>query len=296
MATVRKRGSSYTVTVSMGYSETGKHHRKNTTFTPPEGVSDAKALKLANEFAILWESKIKGFVSLDENKTFRELSEWYYSNLAPSVLKESTLLSDKNLIEDYALPTIGNVKLKNITPHMLDGFFHELQINGATKQRYILKDPHALDGKKNWLTTKKGFSSAIGARLAKGQVAEKKTCERIAEALGVKFSDLFVDGVKSRALSPATVIRIRKCVTSILSAAVRKEIMTRNPASKTTPISSVAYEAKSFLDEEQSIILLNALNDCNLQFKTMITTLLFTGMRGGELCLNIPRERARAYA
>jgi hypothetical protein len=64
------------------------------------------------------------------------------------VLKESTLLSDKSLIEDYALPTIGNVKLKNITPHMLDGFFHQMSISGAIKQRYKLRDPHALDGKK----------------------------------------------------------------------------------------------------------------------------------------------------
>ena len=283
MAHVRERNGTFTITCSLGYDEIGKQIRKYTTFTPPPDVTPGKALKLAQQYAALWEDKLKGYISLDENQNFRKLCDWYYENIAPTVLKETVLMNNRNLLEVYAMPTLGNVKLKNLTPHMLDGFFHELLTNGRVKQLYKLKNIHALDGKKKWLSKEKHASSVTVARLAKGLTAEKEVCERIAAAMDIRFSDMFIDGVESRALSPATVTRVRKNISSILSAAVRKEILTRNPVSKTTPM-SVRQEAEAFLDEEQSVILLDALNGCNQQFKTMITTLLFTGMRGGELC------------
>lgn len=283
MATVRKRGNSFTITCSLGYDEQGKQIRKFTTYTPPSGVTEGKALKLAKQYAALWEDKIKGYVSLDENRTFRELADWYYENVAPSVLKETVLIGNRNLLRVYAMPTIGHIKLKNLSPQVLDSFFHELAVNGRVKQLYKLKNTNALNGKKVWLAKEKCACSRTIARLAKGLMAEKATCERIAAGLSKELSDIFVDCTSSRALSPATVAHVRNDISAVLSAAARREIITRNPISKTTPI-SISRKAGDFLDEEQSAMLLNALNDCDLQFKTMITTLLFTGMRGGELC------------
>jgi hypothetical protein len=70
MASIRKRGgvskdAAYQISVSMGYDANGK------------------AEKLAREYAALWESKIRGFISLDENRTFAELFEWFFSTVAP---------------------------------------------------------------------------------------------------------------------------------------------------------------------------------------------------------------------
>ena len=81
------------------------------------GVSAGKAEKLAQQYAALWEDKLKGYVSLDENQTFRKLADWYFENVAPTRLKETVLLNNKNMLEIYAMPTIGNVKLKHLTPH-----------------------------------------------------------------------------------------------------------------------------------------------------------------------------------
>ena len=100
MATVRQRGGTFTITCSLGYDELGKHIRKYTTYTPPPDVTPGKAEKLAKQYAALWEDELKGFVSLDENQTFRKLAEWYYETVAPSVLKERVLFSDRKLMED----------------------------------------------------------------------------------------------------------------------------------------------------------------------------------------------------
>ena len=43
--------------VSMGYDMEGKQIRKTTTFTPPDGVTEGKAEKLARAYAYLYFSK-----------------------------------------------------------------------------------------------------------------------------------------------------------------------------------------------------------------------------------------------
>lgn len=42
MPSIKKRGDSYRIMVSLGYDMEGKQVRKTTTFTPPEGVTPAK--------------------------------------------------------------------------------------------------------------------------------------------------------------------------------------------------------------------------------------------------------------
>jgi hypothetical protein len=87
-------------------------------------------------------------VSLDENRTVSELCEWYYTVVAPNVLKPNILITYRKGIYDHIIPRIGREKLKNITPTMLDGVFHELQINGSIERHYRLKDISLFDGVK----------------------------------------------------------------------------------------------------------------------------------------------------
>lgn len=66
--------------------------RKQRLINPPENVTAGKAEKLARQYADVWENKIKGYVALDENRTFRELADWYYESVAPNRLKPHTLI------------------------------------------------------------------------------------------------------------------------------------------------------------------------------------------------------------
>jgi hypothetical protein len=107
MASIRKRGGArgdvtYQISVSMGYDANGKQQRKFTTFTPPPNVTAGKAKKLAQEYATLWEERIRGYVSLDENRTLEDLAEWYYSTVAPNTLKPNILITYRQGIYSYS--------------------------------------------------------------------------------------------------------------------------------------------------------------------------------------------------
>lgn len=295
MASIRKRGDTFTITCYMGYDEQGRQRKKTTTYRPPEGVTAGKAEKLARAFAATWEDKIKGFVSLDENRTFHDLAEWYYENIAPQTLKPNVRIDHHSMVYTYVMPSLARVKLKDITPVMLDTLFQNLAVNGRVKDTYRLRDGQELPkGKSNSRLTgqmsiseiarQTGLSRHTLQRLSDGHGIEKETAQRIADFLNVRFTDMFVTSVEDRGLRANSVSRIKRCLSSIFTAAVQKEIMRRNPISNTVLIKHEPA-ATSWLDEQQTMQVIAALDEQpDFQFKVMINTLLFTGMRGGELC------------
>jgi len=280
---VKKRGKSFTLTVSMGYDGNGKQIMKHTTYYPPEGVTDAKAEKLANEQWVLWKNELENKISLDENQTFAELVEWYYEMIAPIVLKSSVIPVNRRCLKNYILPTLGRVQLKNITPSMLTIMFSNLRKTGRLKQVYKLADGQKIDkDKQKAIIVNCGMIPVTLKRICEGNNVSEAYAKKIAAYLNKPFKSLF-ELSSNQELSAATVKRIKNIISAIFSEAVRNEIMHRNPCTYAkTP--RTKKTAESFLDEQQALMLLNAL-DCqkDLQFKVMITLLIYTGMRAGEL-------------
>ena len=200
MASIRKRGETFTITVYMGYDEQGKQRKKTTTFRPPDGVTAGKAEKLAKAFAATWEEKIRGYVALDENRTFSELAEWYYSTVAPQTLKPNVLVNYRKGIYDHIVPVIGREKLKNITPPMLDSLFAELQHSGNMEQHFRLKDKAMFDGmKRQELADKAGIEKTTLYTMLGGGTVSRATAEKVAAALGLKIDKVF-DGASTNNL------------------------------------------------------------------------------------------------
>ena len=100
-------------------------------------ASSGGCLLYTSQYAAVWEEKIKGYVALDENRTFAELAAWYYETVAPVALKGNVLIDNKSMIDTYIMPTLARKKLKEITPTMLDTLFAELLKNGRTKDTYL---------------------------------------------------------------------------------------------------------------------------------------------------------------
>ena len=291
MASIRKRGETFTVTAYMGYDKEGRQIKKTTTYRPPDGVTAGKAEKLAKQFAAVWEEKIKGFVALDENRTFEELTKWYYESVAPVALKGNILIDNKTMIYTYVMPTLARKKLKDITPAMLDTLFTDLLQNGRVKDTYKLKDGCTLPkGRLSGISISSisrdtKLSRHTVTRLSQGHGIEKENAEKIADCLGVKFDDFFETAVEDRGLAESSVSRIKRCLSAIFTAAVKKEIMRRNPCSNTISLKKKSKAPATFLDETQTLNLIAALDEQNdFQFKVQINALLYTGMRGGELC------------
>lgn len=284
MASIRKRGDTFTITAYMGYDEQGRQRKKTTTYRPPDGVTPGKAEKLAKQYAAVWEEKIRGYVALDENRTLSELAEWYYSTVAPSVLKAKTLENYKGEIERHVLPYIGREKLKNISPPMLDRLFSDLQKGGNLETHYRLKDKALFDGiKRETFYEKAGVSRSVMYKVIAGSSTRKDNAEKIAAALDMKLEQAF-DDVGGKGLTGATVNKIKLNLSAIFTAAVKKEIMRRNPCKLATP-PKVDTKPAEYLDEKQCHVFLQALHEQDdFQLEVICNVLLATGMRSGELC------------
>ena len=304
MASIRKRGKTFTITVYMGYDKTGKQIKKTTTYHPPEGVTTGKAEKLAYQYAILWEDEIKKLSNLNANKSLEELITWYYQDIAPTILKNNILINtelvirtkaliinNKNIIETYILPKLGHKKIKEITPTLLDSLFLNLLRGGRTKQTYKLQKGVIIpSGRKSKTNIAKiayntGLSRNTITRLIQGKGIRKENAIKIANYLCIPFQKMFITTTECKALSESTVSRIKHCLSAIFTSAVKKEIIYRNPCLNTITLRKKSQTPAVYLDETQALNLINALDNQNdFQFKVQIITLLFTGMRGGELC------------
>ena len=109
MASIRKRGSSYLLVVSMGYDYKGNRIRpKQKTVHPSEGLTPKQKEKWLNEQAILFERECKGLPQeVDRSITLAKYTELWLQTIAPGKLAKSTLARDRQDIHRF-LPVLGH--------------------------------------------------------------------------------------------------------------------------------------------------------------------------------------------
>ena len=129
MASIRKRGNSYTVTVSCGYDSKGKKIMETATFTPDPKWSEECARKAAEKFAVRFEDKIKAGGSAAGDKiTFEKFSNTFFTDMeASGALAKSTMADYRQRLNDRIIPVLGQVKLAQITNHTVKEFLNELR-------------------------------------------------------------------------------------------------------------------------------------------------------------------------
>ena len=117
MASIRKRGSSYLLVVSMGYDYKGNRIKpKQRTVHPPEGLTPKQREKWLNEQAVLFERECKGLPQeVDRSITLAKYTELWFQTIAPGKLAKSTLARERQDIDRF-LPVLGNLKLTELRP------------------------------------------------------------------------------------------------------------------------------------------------------------------------------------
>ena len=117
MASIRKRGSSYLLVVSMGYDYKGNRIKpKQKTVHPPEGLTPKQREKWLNEQAVLFERECKGLPQeVDRSITLAKYTELWFQTIAPGKLAKSTLARKRQDIDRF-LPVLGNLKLIELRP------------------------------------------------------------------------------------------------------------------------------------------------------------------------------------
>lgn len=91
MASIKKRGDSYLVTVSMGYNHKGKKITKSKTFNKPSKMTHKKWEKEIQKLSIQYELEVQKGLHLSSNVTLEEFTERWFENYGNIQLKTKTL-------------------------------------------------------------------------------------------------------------------------------------------------------------------------------------------------------------
>lgn len=89
--------------------------------------------------------------------------------------------------------------------------------------------------------------------------------------------------LEQKPLAPKTIQDHHRLISKILNTAIRWELLNRNVAERADP-PKVPYREQKCMDEMEIKRMLFLLNREPIQYRTMISLLVFTGMRRGELC------------
>lgn len=129
---LKKPNNHFRIIVSLGYGANGRQIRKTTTFKAPEGTTPKIAEKLANEFAVDFERKVRGNLEFADNMRFSELCEQYFNLYAKNELKGVTAYTYQGQVKNHLLPEFGSLRLKNFTPNRISNYFAKLKLQPQT--------------------------------------------------------------------------------------------------------------------------------------------------------------------
>lgn len=209
MASIRKRGNSYLIVVSMGYDHTGKRIKpRQKTIHPPQDLTPKAKEKWLDEEAMLFERECRNLPP-DQNRciTLAEYTEMWLKEIAPVKLAKTTIARDKQDIVRF-LPELGHIKLVDLRPDHFRKFYARLRQQksvqyGKPLSEHTVEGVHAclcgilsdaveggfLDHNPAWRTYK-----YTGTKKKKKLVADEETTQKLIAALeeeSIKYETYF---------------------------------------------------------------------------------------------------------
>lgn len=97
MATITKRGGTYRIKVSCGYSADGRQITRSTTWKPDPGMTKRQEEKELNHQAVLFEERVKTGQFIGSNIKFADFVETWFKDYAEKQLRPKTLLGYKKM-------------------------------------------------------------------------------------------------------------------------------------------------------------------------------------------------------
>lgn len=288
MATIKQRGDSYKITVSCGYDLNGKQIRRHLTWTPEPGMTKRQLQKELDRQAVLFEEKCRNGQVLDGNIKFVDFAEKWFADYAEKQLWPTTVAGYRWALK-RTLPAIGHIRLDKLRPHHLMEFYNNLSESGVREDtRYCSAvDFKALLKKrgmtKRALAEQAGVSVYVLDSVTRGANISAASAHKVVSALQLPLDKVFLPAGEKDTLAVSTVLHHHRLISSMLSTAVKWQLIFSNPCSRVVLPKNKHKEAV-YLDEEQAADLLAALDKESMQHQVIVKLLLFTGMRRGELC------------
>lgn len=132
MATIRKRGDSYSIRVSCGYDTNGKHKEQAMTWKPEPGMTKRQIEKELQRQAVLFEESVAHGYKTTAVK-FQDFAEEWFEEYAKLNLRSTTYERMRQLTH-RVYPAIGHLRMDKITARQLQGFVNSLVKEGANEK------------------------------------------------------------------------------------------------------------------------------------------------------------------
>ena len=207
MASIRKRGNSYLIVVSMGYDCAGNRLKSmQQTVHPPAGMTPKQTEKWLNEQAVLFERECHHKPQPVQQLTLAKYIDLWLADIAPGKLAKSTIRRDRQDIERI-LPALGHYKLTELRPEHFRNFYAELRkaIRPDTKKplsEYTIEGVHATLCSILSDAVESGFLShnpawrtyRYAGRKCEKKIADEETAQKIIAALegeSIKYETYF---------------------------------------------------------------------------------------------------------
>ncbi len=130
MASIQKRGDSYLIVASTGYTSGGKKMRKTMTWTPAPDMTARQIEKEVQRQALLFEERVKSGAALDGTMKLSDFyALWFEQHALPNLAPKTNLEYGKLWWRiDKAL---GHIRIDKIRPTHLQQFYQNLQEDGV---------------------------------------------------------------------------------------------------------------------------------------------------------------------
>ena len=293
MASIRKISeNSYKITVSCGRDAANKQQRHYMTWKPDRPMTEKQMEKAAQKAAYEFEKQINLGFRPDDSRTFRDFAEYFIDLKRQHGISARTIESyewAKRRIYD----SIGDMRLVDIRPYHLNKLYVKIAKSGKFSHRgycYPVTEIRPLINDRGGVVAfeqETGIHSHIVTRCCRGERITQESGVRMADALGLDFKTAFqTEANEKETLSNSAIEKHHAFVRMVLDEAEKNMIITYNPARRVTvpKIEKEGGEKEKCLQPEELKAVLEALEDEETRTQAVIYTLLYTGMRRGELC------------
>jgi integrase len=288
MPNVVKRGGTYTIRISAGYDIKGRQFKRNFTWVPSPGLTPKQEEKELVRQVALFEEKVRTGRIVNGSIKFSAFSERWLKEYAEKQLAPKTIHRYKDLLVRINL-SIGHIRLEHLQPINLIEFYDNLSASGIrSDKKYTMNDKFIKELTVKNLKTAQlakmaGIAESTAYNIVLGNPASEKSAEAISIVLNKSIDKCFSVVNKSGKLSPRTILAHHRLISSILETAVQWQAIFSNPADR-LKAPKVKRTESSCLDDVQAIELIKLLDNESIQNKTMIISIIYTGLRRGELC------------
>lgn len=283
---------SYRVQVKAKNQRTGKFEAKAITWKKLLELTETQAKKELQRIALELEERFNkqfnGLLAVDNDITFIDYAERWLEKIK-NTRSLNYYVKGRDCLKKF-YKYFGNIKLNQITPVMVQGFLDDMMMKKYEKKSarltgdlnqylksHCIKQVDALK--------KIGISKSILASANAGYCIRIENAERICNALGLRYDDYFTTEVQSHAYAKETIMKLKRTLATILADAKRQRLVEHNFASRDYIAQIQGYKKEvKILNDKEAKILANYLHtEPNPRWKIALLTVLFMGLRRGEL-------------